>query len=361
MLALILSSVPALAQGARRDSLRAERSDAVGVVRAFAIGTADARSGMVARGALPVPAGVDAGYDIPVIVINGARPGPTLALIAGLHGTEFGGIVALQRVASLLDPSGIAGRVIIIPVVNVASFAHLVPHLNPVDGKNMNRMFPGRVDGTQSERAAYVLTHEVLMRADYVVDYHGGDLDEDQRPYAYWIRTGEASRDSITHTMLRAFGINYLLQFAAAGLTPATANLLPTQAMALGKPTITVDAGRAGTYTAEDMMLLVDGTLNVMGQLGMLHRTVTLMTNAVYIERMLYVNSDQAGTFVPQVRRGEYVAAGGRLGYVTDVYGIKQFDAISPEAAVVLYLNSTPSVEKGGALVYLGVPARKAP
>jgi predicted deacylase len=323
----------------------------------FVVGTARAAVGTVARGVLAVPAGVDSGYDIPVVVAHGARPGPTLALVAGLHGTEFGGVVALQRLATRLDPARLAGRVIVVPLVNVASFHRLVPHLNPVDGKNMNRVFPGSRAGTQSERAAHLLTTEVLARADVVIDYHGGDLDEDQRPYAYWIQTGDAARDSTNRALLLAFGIDHLIRYPVPGLTRERANLLPTQATPLGKPAITVDAGRAGTYTSDDVTLLVEGTLNVMGRLGMLDRPVTPLVRPLDFDRTLSVASAHTGTFVPLVGRGAYVARGTRLGYVTDGWGQPLGDAVAPEAGVVLYLRSTASVTQGGQLVYLGVPS----
>jgi hypothetical protein len=344
---------PLAAQGARavaRVAAPARRAP-------LTVGTARAEPGTVARGTLVVPAGVDPGYAIPVVVAHGARPGPTLALVAGLHGTEFGGIVALQRLATQLDATRLAGSVIVVPLVNVASFQRLVPHLNPVDGKNMNRTFPGSATGSQSERAAHVLTTEVLARADVVVDYHGGDLDEDQHPYAYWIQTGDAARDSVNRALLLAFGIDHLIRYPVPGLTRERATMLPTQATALGRAAITVDAGRAGTYTSDDLALLVDGTLNVMGHLGMIDRVVTPLARPVLFDRTVYVNSAHTGTFVPLVGRGTYVARGARLGYVTDGYGARLADVVAPEAGVVLYRSATPSVMAGGPLVYLGIPA----
>lgn len=339
--------------GARERSDRAPAADGW-----WRVGTAAARPGETGRGVLRVPPLGDPGYDIPIVLVNGMRPGPTLALIAGLHGAEFASVVALQRLAKELSPGALAGRVVIVPLVNVAAFERLVPHVNPVDGKNVNRLFPGDSVGTQSARAVHVLTTQVLARADYVIDYHGGDLDEDQRPYAYWLQTGDARRDSVTHDLLRAFGIDWIIRYAARGLDVRTAHLLPTQALALGKPAISVDAGRAGTYTTEDLRLLVDGTYGVMARLGMIDRAVRPPARPLYFDRAVFVTSDHTGTFLPAVRRGEYVPAGGRLGVVTDAYGDTLQEVVAPESAVVLYLNATPSTTKGGSLFYLGIPAR---
>jgi predicted deacylase len=96
---------------------------------------------------------VDAAASIPVIVVNGARPGPVLALVAGSHGTEYASILALQKLAQAADPAELSGTLIILPLINVPSFAQKVPHLNPVDGKNMNRFYTGRLDGTQTRSA----------------------------------------------------------------------------------------------------------------------------------------------------------------------------------------------------------------
>jgi len=87
-----------------------------------AVGTAVARSGEKATGFIQVPAGVDAALDIPVIVINGAKPGPTLALLAGAHGTEYASVIALMKLAEAADPATLSGTLIVVPLLNVASF-----------------------------------------------------------------------------------------------------------------------------------------------------------------------------------------------------------------------------------------------
>ena len=152
----------------------------------FTVGTATAAPGQKATGTLEVPAGVDAATSIPVVVVRGSKPGPVLALVSGAHGTEYASIIALEKVIQALDPAQVSGTIVILPLINLASFEQKVPHVNPVDGKSMNRFYPGKQDGTQTERVSYAITKQVVERCDYLVDYHGGDIDENLRPYSYW-------------------------------------------------------------------------------------------------------------------------------------------------------------------------------
>src|SRR5262245_12826783 len=130
----------------------------------FVVGTASANRGQKATGVLAVPAGSDAGLEFPVAVVQGKSPGPVLALVAGAHGTEYASIVAIEKLIESLDPAQISGTVILVPLINIDSFEHKVPHVNPVDGKSMNRFYPGKADGTQTERALYAMTRQIVER-----------------------------------------------------------------------------------------------------------------------------------------------------------------------------------------------------
>jgi predicted deacylase len=156
----------------------------------FRVGPLQVRAGEAATGALVVPAGVDSGTQVPVSVVRGRQPGPVLALIAGTHGSEVAPVVALQRVRARLDPAALRGTVILVHVANLPSFQARTVYYSPVDGKNLNRVYPGRPDGTVSERIAHAITTEVIDRADYLVDLHAGDGNESLRPYTYWSRLG---------------------------------------------------------------------------------------------------------------------------------------------------------------------------
>src|SRR6187200_1844089 len=180
---------------------------AVAAAQTFAVGTASAARGAKATGVMAVPAGSDAALEITVAVVNGARPGPVLALVSGAHGTEYASIVAVEDLIENLDPADVAGTVILVPLLNTPSFEQKVPHVNPIDGKSMNRFYPGKADGTQTERALYAMTKQVVDRCDYLIDFHGGDLDEDLRPYSYWVKTGKPKQDETSRRMVLAFGL----------------------------------------------------------------------------------------------------------------------------------------------------------
>src|SRR5436190_19776421 len=120
----------------------------------FTSGTASAARGQRAYGVLRVPAASDPGTDIAVVVINGARPGPVLAIVSGAHGTEYASIIAVEQLIDAVDPAQLSGTLILVPLVNVPSFERLTPHVNPVDNKSMNRFYPGNTAGTQTERAS---------------------------------------------------------------------------------------------------------------------------------------------------------------------------------------------------------------
>src|SRR5262249_16884109 len=177
----------------------------------FTVGNATAARGQKALGAIDVPAGGDAGTSIPVAVVNGAKPGPALALVSGAHGTEYASIIALEKLIGLLNPAEISGTVIIVPLVNIPSFEQKVPHVNPVDGKSMNRMYPGKMEGTQSDRASYLITRQVVEQCDHLIDLHGGDLDESLRPYSYWTKTGNEQQDRVSREMVLAFGLDHVI------------------------------------------------------------------------------------------------------------------------------------------------------
>ena len=324
----------------------------------FKVGTASANLGQKATGTIEVPAGSDAALSIPVAVVHGAKPGPVLALVAGAHGTEYTSIIALEKLIGMLNPSEISGTVIIVPLINIQSFEQKVPHVNPVDKKSMNRFYPGKMDGTQTERASYLITKQVVEQCDHLIDLHGGDLDESLRPYSYWTKTGNEKQDQISREMVLAFGLDHIIISADRPKDPQASRYLENTATTRGKPSITVEAGYAGTVETDDLNALINGCLNVMRYLKMLPGTSSMVEHPVWIEKVVTLASEQTGIFYPAVKRGTYVEQGMKVGYVTDYLGKVVFEARAPVAGIVLYVCAVPSMTKGATIANIGVVAR---
>jgi predicted deacylase len=321
----------------------------------FTVGTVKAARGQTVTGSIEVPAGSDAALSIPVAVAHGAKAGPVLALLAGAHGTEYASIIALQKLIAAIDAKELSGTVIIVPLLNVPSFVKIVTHLNPTDGKNMNRMYPGRPEGTQTDRASHLITTQVVEQSDHVIDFHGGDIDESLRPYSYWNQTGRAAQDAISRGMVLAFGLDHIVISPNRPRDPAASVYFENTATTRGKPSIIVEAGHAGTVEDHDVALLVNGTLSVMRHLKMLPGAPAPVENPVWIDHLADVAADQSGIFYPLVKRGAYVTAGMKIGYVTDYVGRHLIDVRAKEAGVVLYVRAVPTINKGEAIASVGV------
>src|SRR6266700_2417148 len=324
----------------------------------FTVGTATASRGQKAVGTIEVPAGSDAALSIPVAVFHGAKRGPVLAIVAGSHGTEYTSIIALEKLIGTLNPAEISGTVIIVPLINIQSFEQKVPHLNPVDRKSMNRFYPGKMDGTQTERASFLITKQVVEQCDHLIDLHGGDLDESLRPYSYWTKTGNEKQDQISREMVLAFGLDHIIISTDRPKDPQASRYLENTATTRGKPSITAEAGHAGTVETDDLNALINGCLNVMRYLKMLPGAPAMVEHPVWIEKVVTVASDQTGIFYPLVKRGTYVEQGMKLGYVTDYFGKTIFEARAPVAGIVLYVCAVPSMTKGATIANIGVVAR---
>jgi predicted deacylase len=321
----------------------------------FTVGTAAASRGQKALGVIKVPAGSDAGYDIPVAVVHGAKPGPVLAVASGAHGSEYASILAVQSLIETVNPASVSGTLILVPIVNVPSFEKITPHVNPTDNKSMNRYYPGDPKGTQTDRASYAITKEVVEKCDHLIDLHGGDLDENLWPYSYWTVTGNQKQDELSRAMVLAFGLNHIIVSADRPKDPNQSRYLENTASTRGKPSFTAEAGRSGPVNVNDVNVLSDGVMNVMAHLGMVSRQVTPVRNPVWIEPVISVPSEHDGVFHPRVERDAHVVKGAVLGVVTDYYNRRLAEVRAPEDGIVLFIRALPSLKKGDTMANIGV------
>jgi predicted deacylase len=311
------------------------------------VGTIEAKEGEATSGYLIVPKGIDEGTRIPITLINGAKPGPVLALIAGTHGYEYAPIIALQNIKRDMDPKDLSGTLILVHVANMPSFLGRTIYYSPIDGKNLNRAYPGLENGSVSERIAFVITQNIIRQADYVVDMHSGDGNEALRPYIYMPKGGNEKFNKTIKDMAVAFGVDHIIidqrkipEFDMATFTDATA-------LALGKPSMTTETGQMGSTSSEWTDIAEQGAWNLLRHFEMIEGENKEVSSIVWLENYEVITSPETGMFRPSVREGYAVAEGGKLGVLVDVFGEKIADIKAPFAGIVNYVIATPPISKG--------------
>jgi len=319
------------------------------------IGDVSAKPGEKVSGYFKVPAGSDGPeVRIPVTVINGSQPGPVLALTAGVHGYEYPPVIALQRLAKQLEPSEISGAVIIVHVVNVPSFFKRTIYYNPHDWKNQNRAFPGKIDGSMTERIAYMITGEVIDKCDYLIDNHCGDGNEDLTTYLYCAETGDTEFDKRIRELAVNFGFKMIIIDKDIPDNINTPTWCSKSAIVRGKPALTVESGKLGRTDEPDIKAITSGIYNTLKHLDMISGSPELLFEPVWVKKTTYVRSKHEGLFYPLVRGGEHVQKGELLGYLTDFFGNVIQKAIAPHDGIVMYIISTPPMSAGEPMVKIG-------
>lgn len=327
---------------------------APGAREAFRIGPIVAEPGRAASGFLQVPAKGDAGTVIPVTVIHGAQAGPVLACVAALHGYEYPPILALYRLKDKIDPKGLSGTLIFVHIANVPSFAARSIYYTPGDHKNLNRVFPGDPNGSIAQRIAYVLNEEVITRSDALLDLHGGDGNEALMPYTYWMVGVDQALNEKSKDLALAFGLRHIIIDNTRGQVLAESKYLANTAILRGKPAITTETGALGSSDEEYVRMAENGITQVMRQLKMVPGPVEPVRDPVWIDKYEVLNSGATGLFTPLVKMGESVAAGQKLGFVSDYLGRRAQDILAPFEGIILYIIGTPPTSEGEPLVEVG-------
>jgi predicted deacylase len=286
------------------------------------------------------------------------RSGPVLALIAGTHGSEPSPILALQRVRAELDPQALAGTVILVQVANVPSFQERTIYRGPWDRKNLNRVFPGKADGTASERIAHAITTQVIDQCDYLVDMHSGDGNEDLRPYSYWNALGAEPRvDAVAREMALAFGLDHIVIDRGRPRDRTASVFCSNTAHVRGKPAVTTEAGGLGVPTDDMVELNVRGAWRTLRYLKMVDGAVELVERPRWIEPSEVLTSPATGLWYPAVRSDQHVAQGALLGRLTDYFGEQIAEVRSPLGGVVLYVVASPAMGEGEPVAMVGTIA----
>ena len=310
-------------------------------------------------GKLSVNGGAD-GVDtfIPVTVFHGRDSGPVLSLIAGIHGSEYSPIISMQRLPELLDPQAMAGTLIIVHIANLPAFQGRSIYFGPDDLKNLNRSFPGKADGTVTERIAFTLSEEIMPLSDYLIDIHSGDGNESLRPSysAYYAEAGGTEVVGQSRRLAVAFGLETIVQFAGSYSSLDDAIYTSAQSVTRGIPSIDVESGELGVIDDVFIDPITDGALSVLRELGMIEGEPIVAANPLFISDRARVYSEYEGIWHKNmlVQTGDYVTEGTELGVITDYFGKELQTVVAPASGILLILFGTPPVNVDDNIAVIG-------
>ena len=287
---------------------------------------------------------------IPVTVVNGAKSGPTLCVTSGLHGGEYDSIEAALRLSNAVFPGRLSGKLIVLPIINIQSFLQKVPFTNPIDNVNMNRIFPGDPRGSVSRRMANKIFSEIVLRSNFLIDLHGGDLTESIQAHVMVKITGNKDIDDQSRKMAEAFDIPYVWELEVSGIPDYPGypkGTVTYEAPSRGIPSVTAEAGERGKLEEESVKVLYEGMVNVMKQLKMIDGALSPTRKKTLLQHGAVVCPNIGGLFYPNVSCGDHVDIGTKLGVVKNLRGEVKETLSSKTKGVVLSLTPLMPVSTG--------------
>jgi predicted deacylase len=337
---LFLITITFLAQAQQKTFIFMNQSVAPGTKKSFMI---------------PIVNGQDSTF-IPVTVYHGKSAGKVLGITAGVHGYEYPPIIAAQALGKYLEPAKMNGTVLLVHIANVEGFLGKRLQVNPMDNKNLNRVFPGSENGTITEKIAFAISNQIINRCDYFLDIHAGDANSELRPYSgYYNYTDVAKLSAEGRAMAMALGFDYIIQFGNEQKVPVQSIYCSREAIRQNIPAIDIECGGFGQAGPLETNYIVDAVKGLFSYLKIQEGPLLTKSNHVFIKNRADVSSLHTGIFYTKVKAGDYIKKGMQLGYVTDFFGKHLSDVIAPTDGVVLYMTNTPPVKKDEHLFNIGM------
>jgi predicted deacylase len=252
---------------------------------------------------------------------------------------EYASIEGVLRVAQEVEPEGIKGVLILVPVVNTDGFNARAAFINPVDYVNQNRVFPGSVDESLSKRVASCLYENFVSKADALIDSHGGDLTEDIYKYVIIGNTDDVELHKKMMDMASCYDTLYIQTTEIKGSSGEALRKF-------GIPCITPESGTPYPVREEEVAFHHDGIVNVMKYLGMLEGEPEIKAGIPFNPEQAKFRAERGGLWIQKAAAGERVKEGQVLGDVVDLFGdtlqtvIAPFDGIANNSRTSVVANS---------------------
>ncbi len=280
--------------------------------------------------------------EVPIFVSRSEEPGPILLLLAGLHGDEINGVEIIRRFIVSEYHKPVKGTVICIPILNIFGF---INHSRQVpDGKDVNRFFPGSKNGSLASIIAFNLMQEIVPQIDYGIDFHTGGARRTNYPQVRCMLN-----DPVNQKLASAFKAPFTLH------AKYRANSLRYAASHLGKRIIVYEGGESLRFDEFAIKEGINGALRVMHHLGMRDESPEPVLHNRIIYKATWVRARRAGLFLPVINSGDVVKKNQLVGTISDPFGETEIKLKSPVKGYIIGLNNNPVVNRGDALVNIGL------
>ena len=282
---------------------------------------------------------------IPVTVVNGERPGPTLLLTAAAHGDELNGIEVVREVAHEWDHEDLAGTLVCLPVLNVPAFLAQQRYL-PVYDRDLNRAFPGDPDSTSAKRMAHRLFETFVRPCDVGLDFHTST-----RGRTNMLHVRADVDDEAVERVAHAFGTNVVI----AGEGPSGS--LRREASEAGVPTITVEMGEAHRFQRDLIDRALEGVRSVMAEFDMVETSAVhwpgWRTTVDGVDEKTWLRADAGGLVEMHYERGELVYEGSVVATITNPFKTDTVNVEAPFTGLLVGILENPLVYPGNPLCHL--------
>jgi predicted deacylase len=280
--------------------------------------------------------------EIPVYVFRSPNPGPTLLLLAGMHGDEINGIEIVRRLITRQNVrKPLCGSIIAIPVINIISFLSGSRELP--DGRDLNRCFPGNKNGSLGSRIAYDLMNEIIPQIDFGIDFHTGGAKINNYPQLRCVFDNKTNLD-----LGKKFSPTLILN------APFRDNTLRKEAAKKGKSILVFEGGESSRFDYLSINEGMNGCLRLMKYLKMID--IDLPKNpTVLLDSSTWVRARTSGLFHTSKMNGAHILKGEIIGMICDPYGEHEEKLISPTDGYILGINNQPVINQGDALMHIGM------
>lgn len=291
---------------------------------------------------------------LPCMIVTGEQDGPVMLADCCTHGDEYEGAEAIARLYNELDPKELKGTFVGVPAVNLEAF-NQGSRVAPIDWtyQDMNRAFPGNPEGLITSRVAHFYFHNFVLKADYIVSFHGGGNGLYLEPLATYMPQGTELGDT-TYTMAKAFGVEILWEHRSLPF----AGVLTQEAAKMNKPVTIVELGGQGIrvhHRDEIIEIARRGLVNVMRELSMMRGTPLYHPKpiSVHIE---YVHSDEGGYHKLQCKPMDFVKKDQVCSVVTDIFGRKVGEVKAPFDCYIVGFWCYATIHPGNWAFLFGKP-----